>query len=138
MSKNVSDYPVGTDLHCELGMRGEVVAHGAFRFVVCTQGGSLYIIHPHSLLDQDGDRWSTDATTTETSEWINIYNDGTTGGTTWRSADEALRLSAYNKVRVGLLENVRDRCGDVIRSRVLPTVPQLRNRDNPTGVNPYA
>lgn len=110
------------------------VEDGAIVAIVRCQG-TLYSVNLQTMVDGDGDKWS--VVTPDKTQYINVYDDGTSGFA-HESFEDAACYSKYDKTRIGIIKRVVDSDGNVISAIMNPTIPQHRNSVFPEGYNPYA
>lgn len=132
--------PVGTEMQIDgsTSYRGFVIAcalDGAL--LVETRSAGICKLDPVTHEDRDGDQWSVVKPVGETVRFWNVYADGSIGSGAHATFEAAYSHSKYRKVRVGILRQTK-RGGAIVDAAMIPTVPTLRTRFNPSGSNPFA
>lgn len=136
--QNVPGYniEIGTELFfgdLALDFRAEVKFLSETACVARSRNGCLYEIQLDTMEDQSGDKWN--IVVPETTEWINVYADGSCGSTRHKSRETALYATKNGKTRVGILKRVL-RADEVVSAEVEPTEPRMRDR-NVMPQNPF-
>lgn len=134
--ENVPEGPqVGDTLTC-FGLEAIIKAESAEHFYAHSSQGYVYAVDKDTMRDQSNDPWAFTPPVTETTEWVNVYADGTVGTNTHADFETAVNATQFGRVRIGIIERVR-RNGGIVAAKVHPTTPQLRDR-NVTAHNPFA
>lgn len=134
--QNVPEGPqVGDTLTCG-GLEATIKAESSDHFYAHVSPNYVYSVAKDTMRDQSNDTWTFAPPAPETTEWVNVYADGTTGDTCHDNFETAVNSTQFGRVRIGIIERVR-RNGGIVAAKVHSTTPQLRNR-NVVAHNPFA